>query len=980
MDLFYPSKQVTVDKKSSLDQAFLIQSLLPHIANSKNKNKIYKFFKEYQKQQINEDYDLNKRIIYLNTSYGCNFESELRFSSIDERNEHIEMMQNLTTVQKAALVPYIRMYLVPNPYTKSEIDLKRNAIPLAFGKSFDLNFYLDRREGSINDRLEKRIKSTFNNKTKIQSASRGELAAIQSMNVSRVYNQTNIFDPIDIDMSFYFSSFNVFAHKPAIEASSGFNTYLNRLSQGGGISSFFKDIKDLRYTELITLQNKDYKLVLEYGWNIDNAVSEQVFNFRDKARIKKFEKSFYLLNPQDHSINFNEDGSFTMNVKYVPSTIDSVFKSVDFKTGIFFNEKIYKKIKGATTQNIRDKVQKIKLLQKIQYSDPAKEIKRLKDVSKLTEELSNLKSANYINLFDKFVKESKLNYSALIETSKTNDNKYTFKTTLARKFRFSADTSQPPIGADGKQVVVSKTYDPVKIRRDILQIREKNKLRSEDLAPDQRLKSIDFLGLSEKFTRFDQDAVEEERDEIEELEKEIFNDLLTLSDRKILKFMFFRDILSVLVQMAKVAGQKDEIPYFVLGNFPMPLPNGRKYWCNVGDIPVEMKILKATLRTFFNQRPKASFKDFLYYFLQDVFPSLVVQRQQRSALPTISFPFFHFNQKKWIADSKTRKNYTDLIDGKKGSLKKFAKSYFNDADFDGSIGCLFVGQTPRLSIENSGFYLGRNVKIASEAFLKDDNSLLKVGIGKMIIGSSNGLVKNLRFNSSGDQYINNLNYELNKQKPGVGPILISSAYQYTVNATLYGNRIHEFSNLIYIPAGSIGYSPLSPQDALKRVGFEDFEIGGLYVINNIRDQIDLKNGTYVKNISASTVKRESQLVSFALELAKKDVDKEVLFPTNGILYNFAQYIYDNSEVIDQVYRIKIKTILGDIEAGIVGMQQDEMDELEESGLLEIVDEIGAQVDFEEAQSATASPDRPLAVSPQPPLPEEGVFLGEVDGI
>lgn len=974
MDLFYPSKQITVDKNSSLDQAFLIQSLLPHIANSKNKNKIYKFFKEYQKQQINEDYDLHKRIIYLNTSYGCDFESELRFASVDERNEHIQMMQNLTTVQKAALVPYIRMYLVPNPYTKSEIDLKRNAIPLAFGKSFDLNFYLDRREGSIDNRLEKRIKSTFNNKTKIQSASRGEMAAIQSMNVSRVYNQTNIFDPIDIDMSFYFSSFDVFAHKPAIEASSGFNTYLNRLSQGGGISSFFSNIKDLRYTELITLQNKDYKLVLEYGWNIDNAVSEQVFNFRDKARIKKFEKSFYLLNPQDHSINFNEDGSFTMNVKYVPSTIDSVFKSVDFKTGIFFNEKIYKKIKGATTQNIRDKVKKIKKLQKISYGDSAdasKEIKRLKDVSKLTEELSNLKSTSYINLFEKFVKESKLYYNALIETSKTNDNKYTFKTTLAKKFRLSADPSQAYTAEDGKQVVVSKTYDPVKIRRDILQIREKNKLQTEDLAPDQRLKSIDFLGLSEKFTSFDERAVEGERDEIQELEKEIFNDLLTLSDRKILKFMFFRDILSVLIQMAKVTGQKDEIPYFVLGNFPMPLPNGRKYWCNVGDIPVEMKILKATLRTFFNQRPKASFKDFLYYFLQDVFPSLVVQRQQRSALPTISFPFFHFNQKKWIADSKTRINYTDLIDGKKGSLKSLAKNYFNDADFDGSIGCLFVGQTPRLSIENSGFYLGRNVKIASEAFLKDDNSLLKVGIGKMIIGSSNGLVKNLSFNSSGDQYINNLNYELNKQKPGVGPILISSAYQYTVNATLYGNRIHEFSNLIYIPAGSIGYSPLSPQDALKRVGFEDFEIGGLYVINNIRDQIDLKSGTYVKNISASTVKRESQLVSFALELAKKGVDKEVLFPTNGILYNFAQYIYDNSEIIDQTYRKKIKTILGDIEAAIVATQSDLDDEFEQD--LPQLEQEFAQEDFQEQQqfSSTAigptGTERPRSVSPQPPL-------------
>ena len=116
------------------------------------------------------------------------------------------------------------------------------------------------------------------------------------------------------------------------------------------------------------------------------------------------------------------------------------------------------------------------------------------------------------------------------------------------------------------------------------------------------------------------------------------------------------------------------------------------------------------------------------------------------------------------------------------------------------------------------------------------------------------------------------------------------------------------------------------------------------------------------------------MVSFALELAKKDVDKEVLFPTNGILYNFAQYIYDNSEVIDQTYRIKIKTILGDIEAGIAGDLSEQDDEFEESGILQLVDEQIDQDAFEEAQSATASPDRPLAVSPQPPLPGEGVGI------
>ena len=619
MDLFFPAKLATVDKKSSLDQAFLIQSLLPHIANSKNKNKIYKFFKEQHKQQIEKDFELNKRTISLNTTYGCDFESGLRFASVDERQAHIKMMQNLTTVQKAALVPYIRMYLVPNPYTKTELDFKRGAVPLAFGKSFDLDFYLDKVQGgSINDRVTGRLQSTFTNGSNIRAASRGELAAIQSMTVNRVYNQTNIFDPINIDMSFYFSSFHVFAHKPAIEISSGLNTYLNRLSQGGGLSSFFSDIKDLRYTELITLQNKDYKLVVEYGWNVDDAVSDQVLSFKDKARIKKFEKTFYLMNPNDHKINFNEDGSFVMNVSYVPSTVDSIFKSTDFKTGIFFNEKVYKKIKGATTENIREKVTKIKKLDSVTFYDqPQKEIQRLKEMSVLKEELSNLKHASYVNLFEKFCEDSDLIYNASITTTKTKDKKYTLKTKITKKLRFSSDTSQEPIPVDGKEVVTSTTYDADSVKRSVLQIREKSKLKTSILSDKQKLKTIDFLGLSDKFDYEPGTTVAANAKKLlDDLQEEIFSDLLvSLPGLKIVSFMLFRDILNVITQLAKATGEKDEIPYFVLGNFPMPMTNGKKYWCNVGDIPIEMKMVKSTLRAFFQPKTKGFFQRFLILLL-----------------------------------------------------------------------------------------------------------------------------------------------------------------------------------------------------------------------------------------------------------------------------------------------------------------------------------------------------------------------------
>jgi len=914
MELFYPGKGITVDQDNLLDQAFLIQSILPNIANSKNNNKIYKFFKEYHKEQLLKSFEMNKRTISLNTSYGCDFESEIRFASIDDRTKHIKLMQNLTTVQKSALAPYVRLYLVPNPYTKTALDFKRNAIPLAFGKSFDLDFYLNKkRQGTFSQRLENTAVNSFDN-TKISSTSRGELAAIQSMTVGRVYNQTNVFDPINIDMTFYFSSFDVFAHKPAIEASSGFETYLNRLSQGGGLSSFYSDLRDLRYTELITLQNKDFKLVVEYGWNVDDSVSEQVFSFLDKQRIKKFEKTFYLLNPQDHRINFSDDGSFTMSVKYVPSTVDSIFKSTDIKTGLLLNEEVFKKVKGAASENIQEKVKKIKKLNSLRYEDATKELKRLKDISKLKEELSSLKAVNYVNLFERFCRESDIIYRAAVETEVV-DSKYVFRTTLAKNFTKSSNVNERPVPI-GREASDFSLYNVNQIIDKIKTLRKKNKLETEDLSEEERLKDIDFLGFTKVgLTRITPEIRQDPRykDRFDKLSRDIVKDvLINFQNRKFISFMLFRDVLNVIIELAKVSGPKDEIPYFVLGNFAMPLPNGKKYWCNVGDIPIELRTLKGNMKSFFNKRPKASFKDFLYYFLHDVFPSIVVQKGQKAALPTMSFPFFHFNQKKWDGNSKDKKNYFDLIDGKKESLTKFGKEYFNDSDFDGSIGCLFVGQSPRLSFENSSFFVGKNVKIASDAFLKNDEELLKVGIGKMLVGSSRGLVKRLSFNSSGDQYINNLNYELNKQKPGIGPVLISSAYQYTVSATLYGNRIYEFSNLIYIPAASLGYSPQSAEDALKRVGFEDFEIGGIYSINNITDQVDLKAGTYTKNISASTIRRESQLVGKALREVKKSNDKEVLFPSNGIDYTLPDYLYDNSEKIDKLFKVKIKKVLVDV--------------------------------------------------------------------
>ena len=57
---------MTVDRSGKEQQAFLTQVLLPKISNSKDNNKIYKFFKEAHKKSIDENFKDNEKVVCFN--------------------------------------------------------------------------------------------------------------------------------------------------------------------------------------------------------------------------------------------------------------------------------------------------------------------------------------------------------------------------------------------------------------------------------------------------------------------------------------------------------------------------------------------------------------------------------------------------------------------------------------------------------------------------------------------------------------------------------------------------------------------------------------------------------------------------------------------------------------------------------------------------------------------------------------------------
>jgi hypothetical protein len=856
-----------------LDQAFLNQILVPKISN--NNHPLSRFFKKDSEaldiESQRSALALNK-IIPLNANYGCDFESYMRNSKLKERKEHIKFMQSIKTHQLAALSPYAQFYVVDSKNLKKST-FKKTAIPISFGKGFDLDFFLKNKN----------------------STSRGEGAGLISISANRVYNITGDYDPITLSAQFFFSSYEVLINKPAIEKSSLAGLSYNG-NNFGAFAGFFNSIQSITYKELIKRSN-DIKLVLEYGWTYSDGVSDDILSRKEKELIDKFEKVYYKITPITHKINFKEDGSFTLDVQYIPAPLADLEDKPGLGDAVV--DKILSKEIRTTYSNslgeLRGKIKVIENALKVQEAQKSSgslvnpRIKRLNDaITKTKNELSAFLKENK-SLFAKFV----------IEDFKENNLFNSYKLTTG-----------------------IETSNGIKTINNIFNVKIGRKEGNPDISYFESAKSDNKFKLDNVSTLEDQVVVmtfmgdafpndgnpKKTLSDVGKNAKKIINSYFTKTSPKQgeTSFIFFKDILRGIYDLSekydKVNNIQFDLPYYILGNVAYPLPNGNKYWCNIGDLAFTENSLKQALIDFFKNYPNANFKKFINFFVQKVIPTIVVNRSNIAAFPSLSYPYYHFDETKYQKDFLEQvpgNKQISLFQGDSKAFEDFCVGYFDSADIRASNGCFFIGQSSNLLYENSGIFLGKRVANFRENYFKKDSNLLDTGISKLIIGSSNGLLQKISFNSNSDDTLTNLSHVLNEKKPGIADDIISTNYQYTIGATLFGNRIYEFSNLIYVPSYTLGKGVAgipdnpTPQD-IQRLREQnrsnDFEIGGLYTINNVSDNLQLAQGTYTKTINASTLIRDSQLL-----LAKlKDLeDNKVLFPANDFNETISSYIADN---------------------------------------------------------------------------------------
>ena len=908
IDFYIPNP--TTEDKDQPDQKILTQVLLPQLSNNSNEE-LVDFFKGGLTNSASKMINLpeSKKIISLNSEFGCDLETQLRFMWSKERKDHIKFMQNIKPHQLAVLVPYARFYVSDNAVNAASAVLK-NALPISFDKSFDTDYFLKN----------------------VDNTSRGEAAGIKSIQVKKAYNITADYDPITLNASFFFSSYDVLMNKPAIDRQYlfGFGYKGSPVAAGNwNFKNFSVDeAANLSYKELLTIPGTGrFKLFLEYGWSVPEEVSSDIINPWEKELIRKFEKVFYAISPVTHNINFEPEGHFSLDVEYVPVPIRVLTETNNFKKSFFSNKKLFKRVEKKLTADHPDLIKGIHEKQKqivelqasLKVTPKGDEADARRKKIKILEK--GIKEGSPAHVYSKIilgaleeVKKYTLHYTIEHHESSEVPKIPNYKTTVYIKIN-NKEGEKPK--SDRGVIRFSKTYELPKLKRKIEAYDTAKKsastaspsvraiLEADDAGPffrdEEQLAYIMKVVLPETLPKFEQKWNTGQS-------KVVFDDVYGSQ----VDFVLLKDLLDLIYQFVD-GDDALELPVCILGNIATPLPNGYRYWCNIGDIPLAMTTVNGAMSNFFRTKPNGSMNEFLHYIFQTIVPSVMSEPGISSALPTISFPYFNFASTKWLVDSRSKTNAlisNGLLRGRPHAIDAFAKKYFSDSAFGSGLGCIFAGQTSSLMFENSNIFISKRIEAFSQNFFNNDEKIVDAGIGKLVIGASDGLLRSMAFNSNSDASLKNLNYEFSKSKTSDSPQIISANFQYTMNATLFGNRIYEFSNLVFVPSYSLGKTnPSVPEGTLsdpaiqaleKKLNTDDFEIGGLYAVASVTDNLDLTSNNYTKTISGNTVLRESRLllsqVKGSTQWRQSQASKR-LFPdvANTAL---SAYIVDNADSID----------------------------------------------------------------------------------
>tara|TARA_R110000824_G_scaffold357053_2_gene544378 strand:- start:10848 stop:13457 length:2610 start_codon:yes stop_codon:yes gene_type:complete len=867
MELYLPHLERVSNDEGTL-QYFLSRVLAPQLNKDEG---IRNFFNQYYDDKFER---ARGKVLGLHPKFKTSLErniipaksnSEVKDSyakSQEQKQKYVDYMLKIKPEQQAAMSPHVQISILPRKKNGQFVPYKDRKI-ISFDKKTTLSGY-----GAMDE------------------YGKGDGAGVTNVSVEKKYATANMFDPGIINISYFFQSYQVFADKVASPL------------KWHGLSH---ENPELRFTELIRpngFRENHGCLILEYGWNAADSISDDIINRDMKEIINDEEKKIYVMGYKSHSFDFHDDASITLKVTYFGVGRESLRDSGALITS-FGNKSIRELILNDLTEmaaadsSIADKLNLVKRvnnsekclkliaagkkcvnppIQACGHDENCKKTKR-------TEQLNVIANAK------KALSRDYHKYFPVLFEKVLEDNLGVYEGKYKVTYSFDSEKKNLKTATVGFDVKYVGFEDAEPLSTTITyNVEEITKTLKEKIDKDPPVGDTLVSTSGE-----------------EALPKEIGKILRTplgafkSGGEKTFRFTTIRDIIMAIYRICdddiKVNGGindggdviKNVLPYILLGNTIIPLPDGQKYWYNLGDIFVEMKILTHYMKKTLKNNKSLSAGTFITLLLRDVLAAVLYEGVDAAHQIPINTQVYGYDGSIGSEDS------LKIIQGDEDILKnRFALTINNTA----ANRLVHYHAGPNSFYTNTDLFLPKSTTLfGKDVFNKTRN--LDLGYYRVLIGAAQGLVKKVSFSATDNPYYQTLLILLNSFETN----WLFAPYFYSATLDTFGNNIYQFAGIFNIPAANLGIEKE-----------KDFGLAGFYIIKSVTDTIT--PNSYTTSITGDRICNLADIENNvqAKKEGKKDYLANVTFGTTADVTLVKQlFNYLSAEKTNiKKYGVKIK--------------------------------------------------------------------------
>jgi|10_taG_2_1085330.scaffolds.fasta_scaffold05831_4 hypothetical protein len=869
-----------------------------------------------------------------------------------KKAEYVDFLMNITPAQQAALIPYIRLYIMDRPAAKKGAKKNKNkwkTRDIIFKEFTDTDFILSNK------------------------FSRGGGAGITNVQVTRKFNYFGLANDFRINIDYFFSSMSTFARgHPA-----GGETWGEHVAAANSTAAdYVKIIEPIGAGRTKCVNGKkvfipEEKLYLEYGWKFNPNISWELMPFStggilDEHSFIKEERKVLELTWIKHDFSFKENGEISLKASYVGAPLADLYKEENDVLEIG-NEKLLKGIfseEGAKEINeAQESIKQAKKARKELLEDckedvteaakkstkckKAKQEKTIKSAQKKLNKAKKTLAKNVADMLIRIVAQNGFLFKAVFNSGRTekggaaskiikgkpSEKLYKhhfdvgigpvhtpFREDQGEKISWMAGTNS--ILGHIEQFGGTDTSENPSVRAHVMQeaweaktVLKQNNSQAEDEGFPKLEKQIEYTGeknpalasIREELVEMagkDPRVVEQVDRLIGALTNSGHTDETGHETSTYGNFYFFplRALIGCAYELASEE-ERQKMPLVCLGNVATRVM-GKPVWVNIGDILVEVDVFyKWVFNTVIRKgRNMWTFGEFMDSIINELVPNVLYGYSTgehgqtnfgaiQKSLYMVEEDFDMFFYDPTSGDSILPDDFYYNDKAPKDHLTSLAAA-LKKPKKGGGKSFIFYHQVVSETSRESGVTtpLLQDIDLACKKFDRKKNH--KEGLYHIHIGEDKGILRNINFSFQDDAYLRSALF-FDKGKDGTLPFL---KYTYNAQPSMMGNNLFSKGAYFVIPVNPLGVSEE-----------EDPGLRGYYRIHSMVDAI--KPGEYTTSVEGTNMgPGKAKCAALKKAAAEKKPDPQDV-ATSFVWHDIGEYIVnDLLEIgnIKKAYNLKRK--------------------------------------------------------------------------